>query len=99
MNTNESETEEKGVSVTGRVFKLLIVGMVLVFIGTVILVIASLFSAGSGSVGVVIFIGPFPIVFGAGPNAVWLILIGIILAIVSLVLFLVMNRRLGKFTG
>jgi uncharacterized membrane protein len=50
----------------------------------------------SGSVGVVILIGPFPIVFGSGPNAFWLILIGIILAFVSIVLFLVMNRRIGR---
>ena len=29
----------------------------------------------------------FPIVFGSGPNAVWLILIGIILAVLSIVFF------------
>lgn len=68
----------------------------MVFVGVIVLVvIASIFS-GSSSAGVVVFIGPFPIVFGSGPKATWLILIGIILSVISLVLFFVMNRRRGK---
>ena len=77
-------------------FWLLILGIVLVFVGVIVLVvIASIFS-GSSSSGVVVFIGPFPIVFGSGPKATWLILIGVILSVISLVLFLVMNRRRSK---
>jgi uncharacterized membrane protein len=90
---SEQENEDEGITVFSRLFGFLILGVALVFVGIVVLVIASLFLGNSGSVGVVIFIGPFPIVFGSGPDAGWLILIGIILAVVSIALFLVMNRR------
>lgn len=91
LHTKENESE--GIELSGRLFAFLILGIALVFIGIVVLVVASMTLGGSGSVGVVIFIGPFPIVFGSGPNAVWLILIGIILATLSIILFLVLNRR------
>jgi uncharacterized membrane protein len=68
----------------------------LIFIGIVVLVVASVVLGNSGSAGVVIFIGPFPIVFGKGPDAVWLILIGIAIAVLSIVLFLIMNRRMRR---
>ena len=90
---SEQETEDEGITVSSRLFGFLILGIALVFVGIVVLVVASLVLGSSGSVGVVIFIGPFPIVFGSGPNVGWLILIGIILAVLSIVLFWVMNRR------
>jgi uncharacterized membrane protein len=90
---SEQETEDEGITVSSRLFGFLILGIALVLIGIVVLVVVSLVLGSSGSVGVVIFIGPFPIVFGSGPNATWLILIGIILAVLSIVLFWVMNRR------
>ena len=65
------ETEDEGIAVSGRLFGFLILGIALVFIGIVVLVVASAVFGGSGSVGVVIFIGPFPIVFGSGPRR-WL---------------------------
>jgi uncharacterized membrane protein len=92
----EDDESEEGIPISSRLFWLLILGIVLVFVGVIVLVvIASIFS-GSSSAGVVVFIGPFPIVFGSGPKATWLILIGIILSVISLVLFFVMNRRRGK---
>ena len=91
---NEQETEDESITVSSRLFGFLILGIALVFVGILVLAVASLLLGSSGSVGVVVFIGPFPIVFGSGPNATWLILIGIILAALSIVLFLVMNRRL-----
>ena len=90
---SEQENEDEGITVSSRLFGFLILGIALVFVGIVVLVVVSLVLGSSGSVGVVIFIGPFPIVFGSGPNAAWLILIGIILAVLSIVLFWVMNRR------
>ena len=83
----------EGITISSRLFGFLILGIALVFVGIVVLVVVSVFLGGSGSVGVVVFIGPFPIVFGSGPNATWLILLGIIIAVVSVVVFWVMNRR------
>jgi len=78
------ETVEKGVTVPSRFFWLLIIGFVLVFVGiTVIFVAAVLYSGGSTSVGAVIFIGPFPIVIGAGPDVTLIILFSIIIAVLS----------------
>jgi uncharacterized membrane protein len=90
--------EEEGIPVSSRLLGFLILGITLVFIGIVILVVVSvLFNSSSSSVGVVIFIGPIPIVFGTGPNAPWLILIGIILAILVVTLFLIMTKRIRRF--
>ena len=77
----------------------LLLGLALVFVGVAVLVVASVVLGGSGSVGGVILIGPIPIVFGAGPDAGWLIGISIILTVVSLVLFLVMNKRRERFSS
>jgi uncharacterized membrane protein len=90
---SEQETEDEGITISSRLFGFLILGIALVFVGIVVLVVVSVVLGSSGSVGVVIFIGPFPIVFGSGPNADWLILIGLILAVLSVVFFLVMKRR------
>ena len=92
-NTQE-EDDDDGFTVSSRLFRVLIAGFLLVIVGIIVIVVAAALSGGSGSVGAVIFIGPIPIVFGAGPDAGWLILIGIVLAVLSLVLFFVMNRRI-----
>jgi uncharacterized membrane protein len=88
------EAVEDGVTLSSRLFLLLISGFVLVFVGIAVIVIASvLYGGGSVSGGVVIFIGPFPIVIGAGPDVSVIILVSVILAVLSVVVFLVMNRR------
>jgi uncharacterized membrane protein len=98
MRSGEEESRETVEGTAGsRFFLLLIMGFVLVFVGiAVILVAAVLSSGGSASAGVVIFIGPFPIVIGAGPDVTWIVLFSIILAVLSIVVFLVMNRRIRR---
>ena len=93
MLQNTQLNEDEGIEVSTSLFAFLTIGVALVFIGIVVLVVASVVLGGSGTVGVVIFVGPFPIVLGNGPDAVWLISIGIIIAVLSTVLFLIMNRR------
>ena len=95
MLRSAEENEAEDIEVSSRFFNLIILGIALIFVGIVVVVVASVV-LGSGSFGAVIFIGPFPIVFGSGPNATWLILIGIILSVVSVIIFVVINRRLGK---
>jgi uncharacterized membrane protein len=74
---------------------LFFLGLGIVIIGIIIIAAASVLGGGAGSVGGVIFIGPFPIVFGAGPNAMWLIAVSIIIAVLMFVLFFVFRRREG----
>ena len=90
------ESSDEGGSITTRLFGLLILGVALVIAGTAILVVVSLFSGGSSSVGGVIFIGPIPIIFGAGRNSTLLITIGAILAVLTVIVFFFMNRKWKK---
>ena len=94
------ETVEERKTVSGRFFLLLILGFILVFVGIVVILIVTVFY-GSGSVsgGAVIFIGPFPIVIGVGPDVTLMVLFSIILAVLSIVVLLVMNRRIRRFEG
>jgi uncharacterized membrane protein len=97
MIMSADEKQEEGVRVSNRFFLLLIAGFVLIFVGIAVILVASvLYSGGSVSGGVVIFIGPFPIVIGAGPDVTLIVLFSIILAVLSVVVFLVMNRRIRK---
>src|SRR3989304_7612045 len=89
----KSENGEEGIQVSSRFFMLLMLGFAVVIVGIILVIVASLLGGGSASVGGVIFIGPFPIVFGAGPDAVWLVTIAIAIAVLSIVVFLIMRRR------
>jgi uncharacterized membrane protein len=89
-NTNEAENVNSGVQ--GWLFALVGVGVLLILVGLV-MVFASAATGSGGSAGVVIFIGPIPIVFGAGPDAGLLVLVGVVLALVMMVLFVVFRRR------
>jgi uncharacterized membrane protein len=91
--SSDEEAEDESVGISSRLLVFLLLGITLVFVGIAVLVVASLVLGGSGSVGGVILIGPIPIVFGAGPDAGWLIAISAILTVVSVVLFLVFNKR------
>jgi uncharacterized membrane protein len=102
MRSGEEKREavEEGITVSSRFFLLLISGFVLVVVGIAVILVATvLYGGGSASGGAVIFIGPFPIVIGAGPDATWIVLFSIILAVLSIVVFLVMNRKIRKFEG
>jgi uncharacterized membrane protein len=89
----DEEEENEGFTFSNRFLAFLFLGTALVFTGIIILAVSSLELGGSGSIGVVVFIGPFPIVFGSEPDAKWLILIGVIMAVISLVVFLAMNNK------
>ena len=95
MMLNEQD-EDEGIAVSSRLLAWILLGITLVFVGIAVIILASIVLGGSGSVGGIILIGPIPIVFGAGPEAGWLIAISIILSVISIVLFLIMNRRVRR---
>ena len=97
---DESRTAEEGITVSRRVFLLLTLGVVFVFVGiAIVLAAAVIYGGNSASFGAVVFIGPFPIVIGAGPNTALLVLFGIILAVLSVIMFLLMSRRIKRSSG
>jgi uncharacterized membrane protein len=78
-------------------FALFVLGLLTILAGIIFVMIATILSSsGSASFGGIIFIGPVPIVFGAGPSAQWLILFAIILAGLSIVMFLMMRKKHDK---
>jgi uncharacterized membrane protein len=80
-----------------RFIKLFFAGFLLILLGVIILMAATLLSgSGNASFGGVIFIWFFPIVFGAGPEAHWLILFAVILAVLGVIVFLVTRKTVGK---
>jgi uncharacterized membrane protein len=93
--TAESESAITGESVSRRILALFMLGFFLVLIGIAVIIAASLSSYQNGSVsmGAVIFIGPFPIVLGVGPDAIWLIIVSIILAVLTIVMILVTCQK------
>ena len=96
---SDEEAQDEGIGISRRLLGFLLLGITLVSVGIAVLVVASVVLGGSGSVGGVILIGPIPIVFGAGPDATWLIAVSIILSVLSMVLFLLMNRRTRRFSS
>ncbi len=90
--SDDYDDEDEGFGVSGGLWNFMLVGFALVFVGIIIIVLASLFFGG-GSVGGVIFICPIPIVFGSGPDVTWLIALSVAISAVSIIAFLVLNRR------
>ncbi|MBX5328271.1 MAG: DUF131 domain-containing protein [Candidatus Bathyarchaeota archaeon] len=88
--TNESADNRK-------FMLLLIAGFFIIFLGIIILLVATfLHSAGAANFGTIIFIGPFPIVIGAGPEAIWMIFVAIVIAALSIIMFWIMCREMKK---
>jgi uncharacterized membrane protein len=79
-----------------RFLVLFFIGFFIILVGIIFLAVAALSSEGSMSFGGFVLIGPFPIVFGAGPEAPWLVLFAIILGVLSVVIFLIMWRKVGR---
>lgn len=95
MLEDGNKTEENGeaVNVSKEPLILLFVGLSVLIAGIAVITVASTLEGGSSSFGGVIFIGPFPIVFGAGPDAAWLVTLSIIIAVLMFVLFFVLRRK------
>jgi len=89
-------TEETSLSATP--FKIFLLGLLLMFVGVVVLVVAALMGGGKTSVstGVVIVVGFIPIVIGVGPYAFLTILVAAVLTIISFVVFVWMRKQASK---
>lgn len=98
MNVIEESTGANGENVVSpRILMLFVAGFFIVFVGIIILIVATLFyGGGSASFGALIFIGPIPIVVGAGPETVWMILFVLILAVLSIMMLLIMHKGIAK---
>ena len=91
------ETEQEQESPSSLPMKLFLLGFLLVFVGVVV-IMASALLGGDGTVsgGAVIFVGPIPIILGAGPDAFLAIIIAAVLTLIGFVAFLWMRRPFSK---
>jgi uncharacterized membrane protein len=93
METHETAEHAEDEPKTPRnLLTLFILGFSAMIIGLILVAVAAVLS-GSTGFGGVIFIGPVPIVFGAGPGAQWLILFAILLTVLSVIMFLTLRTK------
>jgi uncharacterized membrane protein len=80
-----------------KFFVLFVIGFLMIFIGIIVLIVAAvLYGEGSVNFGAIIFIWPIPIVVGAGPEAPLMVLFAIILAVLSIIMFLILRRNIAE---
>ena len=77
--------------------KLFLLGFFLIFAGVVVLV-ASALLGGDASVsgGAIIFVGPIPIVLGAGSYSFFAVVLAAVLTVIGFVVFFWMRRQLSR---
>jgi len=74
-------------------FKLFLLGFLLIFVGMIFVMIAAVLFGAPATFGGIIFVGPIPIVLGAGPHSFWAIVLAVALTILGVILFLVLRKR------
>lgn len=92
MTTQENHEQE--LRIQRKLLPILIVGFVTMTAGLILVAVATVFiQSGETSFAGIIFIGPFPIIFGAGPGAQWLILVLMTLAVLMLIMLIILRRK------
>jgi uncharacterized membrane protein len=77
--------------------KLLLFGFLLMFVGVLVILASALLSGDANvSGGVIVFVGPIPIIVGAGADAFLAIVLAAALTIIGLVVFFWMRRQFPK---
>jgi len=62
--------------------KFIMIGFIVIFLGMILITIASFMTAQQTTGTFFIFIGPFPIIFGYGPHSFYLVILGILLFVI-----------------
>jgi len=72
--------------------KIFLIGFLLAFLGMIILMVAGLMEGVSQASGIIVFIGPIPIMLGVGKPSLLAIFLAILLTIIGIVLFFIFRR-------
>lgn len=78
---------------TPLAMKIFFVSFLLIFAGTITLILITLLSGSLSSLGFVLLIPPLPIIFGVGEHASLLIIFAIALAITWILYLMIFSRR------
>jgi uncharacterized membrane protein len=77
--------------------KLLFFGFLLMFVGVLVILASALLSGDANvSGGAIIFVGPIPIILGAGTDAFLAIILAAVLTIIGFVMFFWMRKQVPK---
>jgi uncharacterized membrane protein len=91
------EAGQEQESSSGLSVKLLLLGVVLTFVGVMVIVVSVLLSGDADvSGGAIIFVGPIPIILGAGTDAFLVIVLAVVLTIIGFIVFFWMRRQVSK---
>ncbi|RLG94115.1 hypothetical protein DRO37_06495 [Candidatus Bathyarchaeota archaeon] len=69
------------------------IGFLLIFLGVILMFIAGLTGGISASSGLIIFIGPIPIILGAGKYSLLAVILAVILTIFGFILYIFLRRQ------
>jgi len=72
--------------------KLFLLGFLLIFVGMVILIVAAIVHGFPSSVGLIVFIGPIPVILGAGEYSYLTILLAAILTVLGMAFFVLRGK-------
>jgi len=89
---NQSFKEEMLLTSYPLFIKIFLIGFLLAFLGMIILMVAGLMEGVSQSPGLIVFIGPIPIMLGVGKPSLLAIFLAILLTIIGIVLFFIFRR-------
>lgn len=90
----DQETGEETQTINVAATWLLVSGFILMLAGIIFLIAASALQGNMDiSGGGIVFIGPIPVIFGAGPNAFLAILLATVLTIVGFLVFFWLRKK------
>lgn len=93
MDVRKEKNKDRKTSMFQKLLMLFVFGFLLVFMGILILIVAvTLSNESSISFGGVIFIWFVPIAIGVGQNALTMVFVAVILAILGIVLLIVFQK-------
>lgn len=74
-------------------FKLFLIGLFLIFMGIILIIASSFASDNNVSTGIIILVGPIPIIIGTGPHAFFTIFLAAVLTVLCLILFFFIRHK------
>ncbi len=95
-----AENGREHVSRSSLLTQLLPLGFMLIFVGVIVIAASALFSGDSSvSGGAIIYVGPIPIIVGAGTDPFLAMMLAAVLTIIGFIVFIVffwMRRQVPK---
>jgi len=91
------EVEQEQELASSLPMKLFLIGFFLMFAGVIVLMASALLGGdGTMSAGAIIYVGPIPIIFGAGPYAFLAIVLAAVLTIIGFIVFFLMRKQFPR---